>query len=241
MVPGPHTLTRRLTLHKLRAILLLVMLASQTGAAEDVLRIAVAANFRATLEQINTAYTQKTGQQILLSSAATGTLANQVLHGAPFDLFLAADKTTPEHLVSAGTGSFTRCYAVGSLALLGGNPDTLATAGLSVAIGNPATAPYGRAAMDVLARPEFAARRTLVRGNNVLQAYQFWYSGAVDLAIVARSLAPGAYPIPPQWHRPLSQHLVVLRQTAAARAYLQWLGSDTVRQMITNAGYLPCP
>ena len=53
--------------------------------------------------------------------------------------------------------------------------------------------------MEVLRRPEFAPAkaRKLVRGSNVVQAYQFWHSGAVDLALLPRSLAPQApLPIP---------------------------------------------
>jgi molybdate transport system substrate-binding protein len=220
---------------------LLTMLLCWPAAANEPLRIAVAANFRSTLDQINEPYSRQTGQQILLSTASTGVLANQVLHGAPFDLLFAADEETPAQLMREGSGLRTQCYALGQLVLVGGELDAPGTADLSIAIANPATAPYGRAAMDVLGRGEFAGIKTIVRGTNVLQAYQFWLAGAADLALVARALAPEATPIPAQWHRSLEQHLVVLKESSPVRAYLQWLGSDTVRQMISNAGYLLCP
>jgi molybdate transport system substrate-binding protein len=132
---------------------------------------------------------------------------------------------------------------VGSLTLTGGKLAHLADPNQSLAIANPATAPYGRAAMEVLARGEFKAgqERKLVRGNNVVQAYQYWHSGAVDLAMVARSLAPdGATPIPPQWHLPLEQHALVLEQNTQVDAYVKWINSDAARTLITEAGYLPC-
>ena len=223
-----------------RLITLLVILCSLPATGAEPLRIAVAANFRSTLNTINSQYTQHTGQRILLSSASSGALATQIMHGAPFDLFLSADRAAPDTLVQNGKAMQARCYARGSLVLVGGNLKSLSTPARSLAIGNPATAPYGQAAMAVLARPEYDVERTLVRGTNVLQAYQFWLAGAVDLALVARALAPDGVAVPASWHPPLEQHLVLLRDSPAARAYLQWLGSDTVRQMIKDAGYLTC-
>lgn len=232
----------------MRLLLLLLMnlgLAVPALGAE-VLRVAVAANFRATLEQVNTVFEQQTGQVITLSSASTGVLATQILHGAPFDLFFAADDQAPATLLDRGVGQRSDCYAVGKLALVGSDKGLkpLADPALSLAIANPETAPYGRAAAEILAREEFAPAqgRKLVRGNNVLQAFQFWRSGAVDLALVAQSLAPdSATPIPVTWHQPLEQHVLLLNDSPAAAAYLNWIRSDTVRTQILDAGYEPCP
>ncbi|MDZ7783125.1 MAG: molybdate ABC transporter substrate-binding protein [Halioglobus sp.] len=208
--------------------------------------MAVAANFKPTLETLNRRFTAQTGIAIRLSSASTGVLATQIRHGAPFDVLFAADAEYAAGLARLdlpGAGE-PFCYAVGTLALAGGAPGDLADAGHSVAIANPATAPYGRAAMDVLAREAFAAGagRTLVRGNNVAQAYQFWHSGAVDLALVARAVAPPeAAPVPADWHRPLQQHALALTADPRAARYLKWIRSDTVRSLIVEAGYQPCP
>jgi molybdate transport system substrate-binding protein len=229
------------------ALLIVTLLMPSALPGAEPLRVAVAANFRHTLEQINARFEAGTGQHILLSSASTGVLYSQILHGAPFDLFFAADRATPLRL-AAEIGGSTFCYASGQLVLIGDNGELglLANPGLSLAIANPVTAPYGAAAMDVLARPEFASggERKLVRGNNVAQAFQFWRSGGTDLALVARALAPEGTPVPEKWHRPLEQHAVVLPRGAAsdaAEAYLSWIRSDTVRSQIIEAGYAPCP
>ena len=98
--------------------------------------------------------------------------------------------------------------------------------------------------MQVLAREEFYAgdTRKLVRGSNVIQAYQFWHSGAVNLALLPRALVPsGATPVPRDWHQPLDQHVVALSSDPAVDAYLNWIRSDNVRSLITNVGYEPCP
>lgn len=227
----------------IRVLLLLILSPLVSSAlAETPLRVAVAANFRATLEQVNERYRAQGGPPILLSSASTGVLATQIRHGAPFDLFFSADRQTAIGLRQDGLGTEDRCYARGQLVLVGGGLNDLGNPANTLAIANPLTAPYGRAAAEVMDRPELAAAtgRKPVRGTSVLQAFQFWRAGAVDLALVAQSLAPDARPIPVDWYTPLQQHLLVLHPTPAVSAYLRWLGSDTVRQMINDAGYQPC-
>jgi molybdate transport system substrate-binding protein len=203
------------------------------------------------LQQVSEPFQQETGIKIALSSGSTGILYSQIIHGAPYALFFSADNSTPQKLASgegAPTVGAPFCYARGELVLVGGDGslEQLADPTLSLAIANPLTAPYGEAARSVIARPEFSAgsARKLVRGNNVAQAYQFWHSGAVDLALVPRALAPDGAAVPGNWHMPLDQFAVALAPAASdprLSRYLEWIRSDRVRTLITDAGYLPCP
>jgi molybdate transport system substrate-binding protein len=227
-------------------LLIALLLPLHLEAVEPV-HVAVAANFRSTLAALNPDFESRTGYTVRLTSASTGILYSQIVHGAPFDLFLAADARTPHRLAQAGRGD-TFCYAMGSLVLVGGSGslDQLADPTLSVAIANPETAPYGEAARQVLSRKEFAAgeSRRLIRANNVAQAYQIWHVGGAPLALVARALARGATLVPAAWHSPLEQHAILLdrgRPSEAALAYSEWLRSDRVRTLITESGYDPCP
>ena len=227
-------------------VLLLILLAAPVSAGESI-RIAVVSNFKPTLEKITDPFLANTGIVITYSVAATGVLATQILHGAQYDIYFAADKEMPQRVVSEKglPSSDTFCYARGKLVLVGGagGLSAIANPQLSMAIANPATAPYGRAAMEVLARPEFTAGegRKLVRGNSVAQAFQFWQSGAVNMALLPKALQPiDATDVPLDWYQPIEQFAVVLKHSAAVDEYLQWLRSDTVRNMITDAGYAPC-
>lgn len=225
------------------ALLLLVILSTPSWANQPI-RVAVASNFKPTLEKINATFEQESGREVRLSSASTGVLYSQITHGAPYDLFFSADRETAERLVREREGSSAFCYALGRLALAGGGLDKLGDARQSVAIANPATAPYGRAAVQVLARPSFRSgqKRKLVRANNVAQAYQYWHSHAVELAIIPLSLAPESAPrIPAQWHDSLEQYAVILQAGTTLGTYLKWIRSDTVRELIIEAGYEPCP
>ena len=230
-------------------LLLLMLVITVPAKAGETLRVAVAANFRSTLQQISELFEQHSGHRVVLSSGSTGVLYNQIMHGAPFDLFFSADAASTQRLASEGANRGEPfCYARGTLVLAGGNGKLaqLANPDFSLAIANPVTAPYGVAAMAILARPEYSAGqgRKLLRGTNVVQAYQFWHSGGADLALVPKALAPNATAVPTTWHAPLDQFAIALTPVKGNKAldsYLNWIRSDTVRSLIVDAGYQPCP
>jgi molybdate transport system substrate-binding protein len=220
---------------------------SRAGA--EALHIAVAANFRSAAEAVAGRFSATAGDKVIISAASTGVLAAQLRRGAPFDLLLAADQKRPQALVADGfAAGAARCYARGTLVLLGADRiEALADPHLSLAIANPVTAPYGAAAQAVLARNTFsaAAQRRVVRGANVAQAYQFYRSGAADLALVARSLAGReGIAIPADWHPPITQYAVVSARSdraAQAQAFLDFLDTAAGRELLSERGYEPCP
>jgi molybdate transport system substrate-binding protein len=233
----------------MRILPLLLLLVVLPVRAQSPVHIAVATNFRPLLEQLNQHFEAETGYSVILSSGATGVLYHQILSGAPYDVLLAADQRTPTNLASQyeTASDHLRCYARGRLVLVGGPLSQLADPGLSLAIANPATAPYGVAATAVLAREEFSAGvgRKLVRGANAMQAYQFWYTGGVNLALVPLSLAGAdGRKIPSDWHPPIDQYALLLprgHNNPAAKGYFNWLASAEVQAQIAAAGYDPCP
>jgi len=137
-----------------------------------------------------------------------------------------------------------RCYAVGKLVLLGGTLADIGQDDARLAIANPETAPYGRAAMEVLSRADGNRINDdqLVRGSSVLQAYQFWVSGGTEQALVAASLAgDDGVTVPPQWHTPIEQHAILLTQEhKQAMAFLSFLQSGQAAATIMDAGYRAC-
>jgi len=210
----------------------------------------VAANFRGAVEELAEQYTARTGTVVTISSAASGVLAAQILRGAPFDLFFAADHDRAEAIADAGRAlEAPRCYARGRLVLLGAEDleTALADRARSIAIANPRSAPYGAAALAVLERDGFAGpdRRRVLRGSNVQQALQFFDSGAADLALVARSLAGDrGIAVPTAWHPPIDQYVAIIDRGAAsavAEDFLATLDSPEARRALAIQGYEPCP
>lgn len=240
--------------------------------AEEV-TVAVAASFYPTAQALAEAFTTRTGYPVRLSSASTGALYNQIRYGAGYDILLAADTARPKRLEEEGRtvpGSrFT--YAMGELVLLPGRDLARSDLGLpadaqalaaaiaeqlssapprSVALANPALAPYGAAAQavyDYLGLWESTAD-SRVMGSNIAQAYQFVVTGNARLGLVARAqiIDPGTgetashWPIPATWHPPIAQQAVWLEHGAhnpAAGAFIRFLSSPTAHDLIEQFGY----
>ncbi|SDD21916.1 molybdate transport system substrate-binding protein [Kordiimonas lacus] len=235
-------------------LLLLLALLSGPAFAGDT-RVAVATNFTHAARALTTAFERETGHRVRFSFGATGQLYAQISQGAPFDAFLAADQVRPQRAEVEGLavrGSrFT--YAMGALVLYGGNKrpvqeGTLATTAPDrLAIANPATAPYGAAALETLAAMGLLEtyQERLVRGTNVAQAYQFIATGNAELGFVALAQvfdqAPTDYwLVPATLHRPIAQDAVLLTRgetNDAARAFLTFLQGPEARAIISRMGY----
>lgn len=131
---------------------------------------------------------------------SSGQFVRQIRSGAPFDLYLSADKSYVAELTDAGLAEPGDVfdYAVGRLVTWypGGSPAQDGLAGLvdpairTVAVANPEHAPYGRAAVAALESAGLTADVTpkLVLGENVAQAAEFARTGNADAAIIALSL-----------------------------------------------------
>lgn len=218
--------------------------------------VAVAANFTEPAREIATAFEAASGHEIVLSFGSTGQLFAQIAQGAPFDVFLAADRERPARAESDGlavVGSRIT-YALGRLALYSraegraSGPESLRDPPpRRLAIANPRTAPYGAAALAVLDRLGLtdAMAGRIVEGANVAQAFQFAATGNADLAFVALSQAASAkngsyWPVPASMHPPIAQDAVLLTrgaENAAAAAFLSFLRKDAARTILRAYGY----
>jgi len=228
--------------------------------------VAAAADLRFALDDLVAQFRRtRPDVDVAVSYGSSGTFFAQISNGAPFDLFLSADRSYPDRLVERGlarAGSqFT--YAVGRIVLWvpDASPIDVAAVGLAaldddrvrhVAIANPEHAPYGRAAMAAL---ESAGRLDRVRprlvfGENVAQTLQFVQSGAADAGIVALSLAL-APPIKEQgrfWEIPQNLYpaleqggaiLVHAADPAATEDLRRFLVSPDARATLTRYGFAP--
>ncbi|MEO1989934.1 MAG: molybdate ABC transporter substrate-binding protein [Martelella sp.] len=245
----------------MRRILFLALLFlpfSPIPAAAGEVTVAVAANFTGTAEEIAEAFREETGHDAVLSFGSTGRLYAQIIHGAPFDVFLAADEERPALAIEEGyavEGS-AFVYALGALVLYSADPDLVDPEGAvlfhperfsKLAIANPRTAPYGAAAveaMTALSVYETLAER-LVEGESITQAYQFVATGNAALGFVALSQLVGEpggsrYEVPTDLYSPIAQGAVLLNKgenNIAARAFMSFLKGDTARKIVGNHGY----
>lgn len=252
----------RIVCGALLPLLVLTLLPAPPLAAAEV-TLAVAANFSSTAWALVPQFEADTGHTVTISSGSTGRLYAQILNGAPFDVFMAADAERPALLEADPVGvpgtRFT--YARGILVLWSPQPgllsspgDYLKTAPFSrLAIASPGIAPYGLAARQALEHLGLWAtlQAKLVRGDSVTQAFRFVASGSAQAGFVALSQAlawagPAAslWQVPREWYRPIEQQAILLRRGAAneaARAWLDFLRSEHARAVIRARGYGVAP
>lgn len=238
-----------------RTIFLLALLAGPARA--DEVRIAAAANFTATMNELVLLFEKESGHRALVSFGSSGKLYTQIVNGAPFEILLSADSERPAQLEAQGlavAGSrFT--YATGRLALWSSDAGRVDAKGevlrgggyRRLAIANPKTAPYGTAAMEVLQglglQAQVAPR--LVQGDSIAQAWQFVATGNAQLGLVAYAQVVEAnsgsfWLVPQTLYTPLRQEAVLLKRGAtsgAAGAFLAFLRSERARAIIGRSGY----
>lgn len=222
--------------------------------------IAVAANFAAPMKRLAADFMVDTGYKMNVSHGSTGKLYAQIKNGAPFEVFLAADATTPARLVAErdaiGGSQFT--YAFGKLVLWSVKPglvddkgDVLRRGNFDrLAIANPKLAPYGVAAVETMRslgvlhalQPKFAT------GESTAQTYQFIATGNAQLGFVALSqvmkdgkiTTGSAWIVDPARYPPIRQDAVLLGRGAdkpAAQALLNYLRSAKAQAVIRSYGY----
>ena len=161
-----------------------------------------AADMQPVFEVLGPYFQRRTGIKLKMVYGSSGTLSQQIVNGAPADIFFSADYTFAERLVAAGKADNINPYpyAKGLLVLWTRKDspfypisvDDLSRKDLkSVAIANPATAPYGRAAIAAMSKLGLlqSASPHFVQAESVGQAAQFALSGNAQLALISQTIA----------------------------------------------------
>lgn len=244
-------------------IVLMSLLFSTQSAAQESIRIAVAANFLATLKVISKDFTKQTGIKVSLSNGATGMLYAQIKKGAPYEMFFSADTERPllleqQGLIEAGS-RFS--YVQGKLVVWSPNPQII-SADLSktatnisqlrfFAMANPKIAPYGLAAQKVLEHyglyKALKQQNKIALGENIGKTYQYVATGNAQLGLLAKSYVsrPGQklkgeiIELDDALYPPIFQQAVILknRNRPAVQQFVKFLQSEKIQNLIKQFGY----
>ena len=239
-------------------VLLFLLLAPL--AAAQTLRLAAAADLQPVLPPILTEFEKKTRIHVNASYQSSATLATQIQNGAPFDLFMAADLSFPQRVISEGLADSDKpvTYARGTLVLWirKDSPfhqlsvDTLHDPTLkTLAIANAEHAPYGRAAEDSLKSLGLYVqlKQKLVIAENIAQTAQYVESGNAQAGLISltsalsgRLRANGTYvAMPRDSYPPILQGAVVLKNSSnrtLAHQFLDFLLSPPVQKELAAHG-----
>jgi len=227
-------------------------------ARPEPLRVAAASDLQAVMPRLAERFKAETEIEVVATFGASGQLAQQIKQGAPFDVFLAANRKFVADL--AGDRAIdpvsVRDYAVGSLVLVvydavaekvNGIDDLRDPAIKRIAIANPGIAPYGAAAQQALTRSGLwdALESSRVQSESVRQALQFVQTGNAEAAFVGSSIASGTkgikvVSIPQDKYDPMWQALGVStlsKRPEAARAFCKFLLEGEGKRLLVEAGF----
>lgn len=243
------------TFHRL-LLAFLFMLFSTATAHSAPLKVACAANFTAPMKELAARYETATGKTVHCAFGSTGMLYGQIINGAPYDLFFAADRARPAKLLAEGLAFEPTTYAHGKVVLWSSKAAlrdmeqwqaVIASPGVTrIGIANPKTAPYGEKALKAMTENGLfeLVKLKLAFGKSVGTAFQYAYTGSADASFVALSQAispkgtAGRYwPVPEAGI--VEQAACVLNHgnVEAAKQFLEWLGGKAARSLISGYGY----
>ena len=238
---------------KISCVLFLAACAKKQ-AADAPIRIAAAADLARAFEDVGNELAKTGDKKPTFTFGSTGLLAKQIMQGAPFDVFAAANISFVDDVLKSNNcdPNSKSLYARGRIVVwvpkskeAPKDLKELATDKyVKIAIANPEHAPYGRAAVEALQSAGIydQVKPKLVYGENVQQTLQFAQSGNVEAAIVALSLSVvsdgNSLQIPPDLHKPIDQALVVCSKRPEAARFTAFVNSPAGRAIMRRYGFL---
>jgi|SRR5690554_190229 len=246
----------------MRILLLLLISVLASCSNEDVinnntqLRVATAANMQFAIKEIARKFTAQTDIKCDIIVGSSGKLTAQIEEGAPYDVFISANMMYPQRLVeNKKTIGKTKVYAHGKLVMwtlkdgIELNYETLKSPTIKhIAVANPETAPYGKAALEVLKQlPYFdSIVHKFVYGESISQTNQFIVTTSAEVGFTALSvvLSPeingkGRWiEVDTALYSPIQQGAVIIdTQNSASQKFLDFLSSSEARKILAAYGY----
>jgi molybdate transport system substrate-binding protein len=241
-----------------KCIVFLCLLLNMNGHTQSV-QVAAASNLRYILADIKIQYLKMNPDAVIeISFGSSGALTQQILHGAPFDFFMAADASFPQKLQEEGcTVGAIRTYGFGKLVLWSNTLDVSGGMGIlaekkvtRIAMAKPDIAPYGEVAVQCLKFYKLydALQPKFIYADNVSQAAQFAGTGNAEAAFIAYALVlgpelknKGTFFVPdPKSYKPVEQACVILknsRENPEALKFMNFVLSDACKPLFEKYGF----
>ncbi|HEV7348453.1 molybdate ABC transporter substrate-binding protein [Telluribacter sp.] len=251
-------------MHKVLLFIILVLtgLAGCSGPNEKVV-VATAANLQHVMPELKAAFESQSDSEIEIQFGSSGQLSTRIREGAPIDIFVSADTLYPYEIHrNGGSDAPPQVYARGTLVLWTLDSTTTTDLSLStllgssvskIALANPATAPFGQAAVQAMQQAGIyeQVKDRLLYAENTAQVTQQLTSGAAGAGFTALSivLSPAMkgkgrwIKIDSAAYRPLVQAAVLLRHNEdsfkrqPSRDFFEFLYSEKAKAIFRNYGY----
>ena len=200
--------------------------------------------------------------EVDIVTSSSGKLAAQIMQGAPYGVFLSANRAYPEAIIQNGQAEDTvMTYAYGNIVLWTIKEDITLDTNLTflqsslihkVAIANPQNAPYGKQAFKSLEKAQLhnVINEKLIYGESVAQVNQYILSGAVEVGFTSKSsvlaptsLASGKWmEVPSTQYEPIEQGVICTKygrkvHPKACQAFLDFLFTHAAQEILEQHGY----
>ncbi|MEN8122013.1 MAG: molybdate ABC transporter substrate-binding protein [Bacteroidota bacterium] len=241
------------------AIAFILSLVSCNSNKTETLRIAAASNLRYALEELNAEFEKGTNIKVEMSAASSGKLTAQIQNGAPFDIFLSANKKYPDYLFENGFGlEKPKLFCSGLIVYwtnkginLKGDIYEIADEKIKkIAIANPQNAPFGQASVQVLKSIGIydSVKQKVIFAENVSQISQYVLNNNVDVGFSSKSLVLSPklkgkgkwFDVDESLYKPIEQFVLLLkgkRQNKNAKNYYEFLFSQNAQKILKEYGY----
>jgi len=243
----------------MKRLILLLIITGATLIANSI-NIAVAANVSYAIAELKGAFEKEHPEvDVRVTLGSSGKLTAQIKNGAPYTLFMSANMFYPQALYKDKIAvTKPLVYAQGSLAYLSVKPrdftkpkELLMSKSINkIAIANPKTAPYGKAAYEAMTKMGILERvkPKFVYAESISQTVSYAVS-ATDIGLIAKSslYSPkmSAYKEGVNWqevdsslYTPIEQGIVMLKEDKATRAFYEFILSEKAKEIFKRYGYL---
>ena len=231
---------------------------SEKSTQNSFISVAAAANLRDVLEDLKQIYIKENpDKKVEITFGSSGLLVQQILNGAPFDLFLSADTQFPEKLKSAGKNyGNPKIYAYGKVVLWSSKKDVSKGLDLlqnpeinKIAIANPELAPYGKNTVEALKKSGLYSKieNKIVWAENISQVAQFASTGNADVGFIALSNAKNKdmmrrgnfYELSEKECAPIAQSGIVLKGKSQTESqdFFDFINSEKANEIWKRYGY----
>ncbi|MDM5271384.1 molybdate ABC transporter substrate-binding protein [Sulfurovum sp. zt1-1] len=227
------------------------------------IKIALAANVSYAMDDLKKAFNALYPEtKVKVTLGSSGKLTAQIKNGAPYQLFMAANMKYPEALYEEGLAvSRPIVYAQGSLAYLSSKQQDF-TKGIAlikddtikkIAVANPKTAPYGKAAVEAMKRGGVLeeVENKFVYAESISQTVSYAVTAA-DIGFIAKSslyspkmahFKEGVNwaDVDPELYTPINQGMVVLsngEKNSEVAAFYTFMLSAKAKEILQKYGYL---
>ncbi len=241
----------------MKQIITILALWVALSAQAQTVKVAAAANLRFAFDEIKTNYAKINPKVTVdVNFGSSGALLQQIVNGAEFDIFMAADNSFPFKLKEQGaTSGEIKTYVLGKLALWSNTIDVskgmevLTDASVKkIAIAKPDLAPYGDRAIECLKSVGLyeKVKDKIIYADNISQAAQFTQTGNAEVGFLAMSLTlspemkGSVYVIDPKSYSQIEQTMVLVKNwktNPEAAKFMKFVLSEQCKPIFEKNGY----